>query len=250
MFAGGAKAVGHVPPVCDLAYNLQTLHTQTRPGEPTMSCCQLDVYEREFDAKEADVELRLYLERGPRQATRMLLDVLEAQGITNASLLDVGGGVGVIQHELIRMGVVSRAVDVDVSTAYMNAARQEAERRQHADKVTYLHGDFVALAPQIEPADIVTLDRVICCYPDMQTLVGLSVERARRFYALVFPRGGWWMRVSSRVLNLVMPVLGLPLPFYIHRTSAVDAIVQGHRFELLFHRKTALWQALIYRRAM
>jgi hypothetical protein len=214
-----------------------------------MNCCQLDDYEREFDAKEADTELRLYLERGPRRATRMLLDVLKAQGITQASLLDIGGGVGVIQHELIGAGVVSRAVDVDASTAYLNVARREAERHQHAGQVTYLHGDFVGLAPQIEPADIVTLDRVICCYPDMATLVGRSVERARRFYALVFPRGGWWMRAGSKLFNLALPVLGMSLPLYIHRTPAVDAIVREHGFELLFHRKTALWQTIVYRRA-
>jgi magnesium-protoporphyrin O-methyltransferase len=214
-----------------------------------MNCCQLDAYEREFDAKEADTELRMYLERGPRRATRMLIKVLEAQGISRASLLDIGGGVGVIQHELIQAGVVSRAVDVDASTAYLNTARQEAERRQHAGQVTYLHGDFVELASQIEPADIVTLDRVICCYPDMETLVGLSLERARRFYALVFPRGEWWMRLGGRLFNLALPVLGMVVPLYIHRTAAVDAVVRGHGFERLFHGKTTIWQAIVYRRA-
>ena len=213
-----------------------------------MNCCQLDIYEREFDAEEAEVELRLYHRSGPRRATRMLLDVLKTQSITHTSLLDVGGGVGVIQHELIGAGVVSQAVDVDASTAYLNMARQESERRQQASRVTYLHGDFVELAAQIEPADIVTLDRVICCYPDRETLVGLSVERARRFYALVFPRSGWWMRAGGRLLNLARPVVGLTVPLYIHPTPAVDALVQGHGFERLFHGKTAIWQTIVYRR--
>jgi hypothetical protein len=235
-----------VPTVCGLSYNLHTLHTQAISGESIMNCCQLDVYEREFDAREAGTELRLYLEHGPRQATRMLLDALKAQNITQASLLDIGGGVGVIQHELIGAGVVRRAVDVDASTAYLNVARQEAERRQYASQITYLHGDFVGLAPQIEPADIVTLDRVICCYPDMATLVEQSVEHARRFYALVFPRCGWWMRAGSKLFNLALPVLGMSLPLYIHRTPAVDAIVREHGFERLFHGKTAIWQTLVY----
>jgi magnesium-protoporphyrin O-methyltransferase len=212
-------------------------------------CCSLDLYEQHFNDQDADDELRAYRERGPARTTRLLLDTITAQGLTGASLLDIGGGIGAIQHELIGAGVVSRAVDVDASTAYLRTAREEAERRGHADQITFSHGDFVALADQIEPADIVTLDRVICCYPDMEALVRLSVERARRVYALVYPRGGWWVRAASRVVNLGLRLAGRPLPIYIHPTQAVNAIITAGGFRPLAYQRLVFWQVVVYGRA-
>ncbi|UCC73007.1 MAG: methyltransferase domain-containing protein [Gemmatimonadota bacterium] len=79
-----------------------------------------------------------------------------------ATLLDIGGGVGVIQHELLDAGARG-ATGVEAVPRYLAAARGEAERRGHAERVDLVLGDFVELAGAIEPADMVTLDRVICC---------------------------------------------------------------------------------------
>jgi 23S rRNA G2069 N7-methylase RlmK/C1962 C5-methylase RlmI len=49
-----------------------------------------------------------------------------------ASSLNIGGGVGAIYHQLLASGART-AVHVDVSPGYLNAAREEAERRGHAD---------------------------------------------------------------------------------------------------------------------
>jgi magnesium-protoporphyrin O-methyltransferase len=89
------------------------------------------------------------------------------------TLLDIGGGLGGIQHALLAGGVV-QATYVDASSAYMKAAREEAIRREIDEQITFLHGDFVDLAEEIPSAEIVTLDRVVCCYDDMQALVRLS----------------------------------------------------------------------------
>ena len=117
----------------------------------------------------------------------MLLDAIRAEGVDGASLLDVGGGVGVVQHELLAAGV-SSAVSVDASSAYLAVAKEEAERRGHADRLEQHHGNFVDVAPQIGQADIVTLDKVICCYHDVEQLVRLSSAKAKRVYAVVYPR--------------------------------------------------------------
>ena len=91
--------------------------------------------------------------------------------------------MGAVQHELINAGV-QQVTSVEASSAYLNAAKEEAQRRRLADHVSYYHGNFADLASDIAPADIVTLDRVICCYHDMEKLVGLSAARARK---LVWP---------------------------------------------------------------
>lgn len=103
------------------------------------------------------------------------------------SLLDIGGGIGVIQHELRAAGVTG-ITGVDASRAYLAMAREEAERRGYAGDARYVYGDFVALADGIAPADIVTLDRVVCCYPDMAALMDSAAAKAGRFLGLVYPR--------------------------------------------------------------
>ncbi len=128
-----------------------------------MSNCHCRGAETLFDAKVATKELRQYRRRGPRKTTRFLLDALEAAGVAGRTLLDIGGGVGVIQHELLRAGV-TEASGVEASAAYLAAAREEAARQGHADRLRLSHGNFVELAPTLPPADVVTLDRVVCTY--------------------------------------------------------------------------------------
>ena len=102
------------------------------------------------------------------------------------TLLDIGGGIGTIQLELLSAGA-SEAISVEASTAHMEAGQEEARRQGSRDRVRHRHGDFVELAPDIAPVDIVTLDKVICFYDDMQNLVGLSSARAGKFVSHPVP---------------------------------------------------------------
>ncbi len=113
-----------------------------------------------FDRRMAARQLEQYRRRGPLRSTRLLLEALKAQGVEGLTLLDIGGGVGAVQHELLKAGA-AKAVSVDAASAYLEVAKHESERRGLAERVTYHHGDFVALAESLEPADVVTLDRVI-----------------------------------------------------------------------------------------
>ena len=214
-----------------------------------MKCCsQCDGIERLFDSRLAADELKEYRKNGPADTTRMLIDTLKQQGVTGLSLLDIGGGVGAIQHHLAQAGA-SHVTHVDASTAYLGAAQEEAKRLGHFDRVTYQHGDFVALAPQIEPADIVTLDRVICCYPDMAALVGLSAARAKRFYGLVFPQDALWMKLARGPFNAFFWLQRNPFRFFVHPTAAVEAVIQQAGLKPLWTQRAGLlWQVRVYAR--
>jgi hypothetical protein len=205
-----------------------------------MDCCQCKGIETLFNEKEAENKLKAYRKDGPARTTRMLLDALKAGGIKGMTLLDMGGGVGAVQHELLRTGL-GRATPIDASSAYVRAAQDEAERQGHADRVSYHHGNFVDLAPQITPADIVTLDRVICCYNDMQALVGLSVAKAGMLYGLVYPRDTWWMRAAISVGNLYFRAVRNPSRTFIHPTQAVDALVRSKGFQQRFYKTSGPW---------
>src|SRR5512147_1748560 len=132
-----------------------------------MNCCQCQGIENVFSQEHAVKELKHYRSAGPARTTRMLTEAIKALGVAGLSLLDIGGGVGAVQHALLEAGV-QKVTDVDASSAYLNAAKEEAERRGYAESANFRHGNFVDLATNIAPADIVTLDRVICCYNDMQ----------------------------------------------------------------------------------
>jgi hypothetical protein len=211
------------------------------------SCCCQGVDEM-FGERTARHDLRRYRKRGPSRPTRMLLDAIRGEDIERASVLDIGGGIGAIQQELLDAGA-DHATSVEASAAYLRAAREEAERRGTADRVSYHAGDFVALADGIEPADVVTLDRVICCYPDMEALVGRSADRARRVYGLVYPRDRWWVRLGFRATNLGMRIARRAFRAHVHRTSAVDAVARERGLTPRLQRGVGpVWQVALYTR--
>ncbi len=209
-----------------------------------MDCC---AYDRQFNARHAEDDLREYRRDGPTGLTRALIEALSSGGIEGKSVLEIGGGVGAVHHELLRAGA-DAAVDVDASRAYISAAREESERQGHADRVEYKVGDFVALADIVEPADVVALDRVICCYSDMSSLVDRSAALAKGRYGLVYPRYTWLGRIAIATINLGFRLSRSPFRSYLHRTADVDAIVAAHGLVPSLHRTTLIWQLAVYER--
>ncbi|HEV2235648.1 MAG TPA: methyltransferase domain-containing protein, partial [Ktedonobacterales bacterium] len=188
---------------------------------------------------------------GPDKTTRALVsairDTLGAAGVTGATVLDIGGGLGAIQLELLAMGAGS-ATSVDASPAYVAAATEEAAQRGYAERITHRAANFVEVAPEVAPADIVTLERVICCYRDMPGLVGASAARAQRMYGLVYPRDTWWLRGGRQVLNFTLWATRGAFRFYVHPTAAVEAVVLQHGLARAFARNVGIWQVVVFTR--
>jgi magnesium-protoporphyrin O-methyltransferase len=159
----------------------------------------------------------------------------------------VGGGIGMIQIELLRAGA-SAAASVEASSAYLQAAREQAAAAGLGDRITYMHGDFVSLAATLPDADIVTLDRVICCYDDVRALVSLSASKAVRFYAAVYPRSTWWARVPVFVENLLCRLRHSPFRAFIHPSELVDRLIREAGLRLVHQRNTFIWQVVVYAR--
>jgi 2-polyprenyl-3-methyl-5-hydroxy-6-metoxy-1,4-benzoquinol methylase len=167
-----------------------------------------------------------------------------ADGLT---VLDIGAGVGAVHLELLKAGA-AHATDVDGSPAYVEVARGEAARLGVADRVSHVTGDFVELAGQIEPADVVALDRVVCCYPDMRALVRLSAERTRRRYGLVYPRDAWWIRAGTGLANGLARLFRRRTRIWIHRTRDVESIVAEAGLAPAFRRQGIFWQVAVFER--
>ncbi len=179
----------------------------------------------------------------------MLVDAIANEGIEGRSFLDIGGGVGVIHHEFMAAGA-SSGLGADASASYTEAARSEATSRGYLDRMTYRDGDFVDLAPDIPDADIVTLDRVICCYDDMPALVDASATHARQVYGLVFPRDERrHVLIGIALINLVQRIRRRPFRVFIHPRAEVERRLTDLGFQRVFRSTSFIWQVLVFTRA-
>jgi magnesium-protoporphyrin O-methyltransferase len=200
-----------------------------------------------FDRRTAESDIERYRRHGPDETTRLLLDMIRERGVQAATVLDIGGGVGVIDHELLKAGA-GHATMVDASAPSLEAARNEARRRGHLDRVEFMDGDFVSRAAAIDPADIVTLDRVVCCYPDARALIGRSAAKARRLYGLVHPVDRWWTRLVATLGNLGYRLFRNPYRIHVHRQRLIDELVEDAGLRSVDIGEGWFWRTAVYRR--
>ncbi len=212
-----------------------------------MSCKQCVGIEQQFDQKKVTKELQRYRDKGPTEVTQLLIDALIAENVSEMTLLDIGGGIGDIPYELLVAGV-SSCINVEASTAYIEAAKEEAERQELAGRMEFLYGDFVNLAANIPQCDIVTLDGVICCYHDVEGLVEKSSELAKRLYGLIYPLNNWKAKFLGKWYNLSYRLRRSSFHFFVHPTKVVEEIVQKKGFERCFYKEKGMWQIVVWRR--
>jgi hypothetical protein len=201
-----------------------------------------------YDQKRATTELRKYREQGAIPSTRALIEALKAEGVEGATLLDIGGGIGAIQHELLDAGA-TRATCVEASAAYLDTAREEGQRRGHDGRVSYLHGDFVDLADLVPPAEIVTLDRVINVYRGWERLARLAAGRAERLFGLVYPRDTRVVRLIIVAMNLSLRLQRKPVRAFLRPGDAIARIARENGLTPhVAHDVGPAWKVVVFRR--
>jgi magnesium-protoporphyrin O-methyltransferase len=161
--------------------------------------------------------------------------------------LDIGGGIGAIHHELLE-DVAQTATHVDASSAYLKEARAEAARRGHGERVMFVHADFTDAAPNIPPADIVTLDRVVCCYPDFRGLLKAAADHSRKALALTYPRETWYLRIFLKAANFFQRLRRDPFRVFIHPVAEMDSLIKAEGFERIALRRLLVWEMALYQK--
>jgi magnesium-protoporphyrin O-methyltransferase len=212
-----------------------------------LDACGCDGFASIFDAAQAERDRERYRRAGPDRTTRILLDKIRPYAGRGSTLLDVGGGIGVIDHELLRGGL-GHAVLVDASPAYLAVARQLARETNGLDRIDLVQGDFVRLAPEVDAADVVTLDRVVCCYPDVDRLIGSAADRTRAVLGLVLPRDRWLIRLGLRIQNLWFRLRGKAYRAYAHPNRRVDELSAAAGLRPRAEGGTFWWRVVIYDR--
>jgi magnesium-protoporphyrin O-methyltransferase len=197
-----------------------------------------------FDKKAAKRELKRYLKKGPSKTTIMLLDAVNKVGVQGLTFLDIGGGIGAIQHVLLKWGALN-GISIEASSAYIDLLKDEIDL---TEKVVFKHGDFTTIASDLDSADIVTLDKVICCYDDMDELVGLSSKLAQKIYAVVYPRDNWWTKLLLPIINFYPKIKGSSFRVFIHPTKQVEDIIIRNGLKRNYYNKRLFWQVAIFTR--
>lgn len=210
-----------------------------------LNCSRCEGIEEQFGRKTAERELRRYRRKGPHRSTQFLIEMLRPYASRSSNLLDVGGGVGAIHHALLDEGV-TRAIQVDVSAAYLRVAEEESNVRRHAARVQLIHGDLVQMAADVPEADLVTLDRVICCYPDLAGLLGTAADKALVALGAVYPRDNWWMRVAVKGMNGALRVRRSAFRVFVHPAASVEGVLRARGFERVGVKRTVVWEIALY----
>lgn len=207
-------------------------------------CCAIDEY---FGARVAHRELAHYRRGAMAPSTRSLISAIAERGVASQTVLDVGGGIGSVAFELLRAGA-KHATLVDASSAYAAAADQEARRQGLTERLSIAHGDFVELAQQLPPADVTTLDKVVCCYPDMERLIETSAASTRRVYGLVYPREAWWTRAAVAAQNAIRRLRRNTFRVYVHSNAAIETTIRRAGLSLLRRQRGLVWVVDLYER--
>jgi len=213
-----------------------------------MTCCTgYCAAEAQFNRKVAQRDLRRYRRRGADATTRLILAELRRWPLEGWRLLDVGGGIGVISRELADTGVASATI-VEASPAYLEVARREVGTRYGPRPTQFILGDFAVIANTLPDADVVTLDRVVCCYPDAEALLRQAAGRARQLLAFTYPRDRWYVRTLIVLENLWLRLTGKKFRAFVHAPERMAAVLEAAGVVRATRRETLVWTLDLYRR--
>ena len=209
------------------------------------SCCEIT--DNAFSEEEAKADAKYYRKRGPANQTKLILEAVRSLGLKDATLLDIGGGIGTIHHELLN-DVAREATHVDASSAYLKEAKEETARHGNTERVKFIHADFTDVASDLPQVDIVTLDRVVCCYPDFRSLLKAAADHSRSALALTYPRETWYMRIGFNIINFFQRLRKDPFRAFLHSIADMESLLKKQGFTKTSVRRLFIWEMSLYQR--
>lgn len=206
-----------------------------------MSCCSAKGCDEFFTDRVAHRDADRYRSKGLDKNARRLVDTVRRRGIDGGTVLEVGGGIGAIQLELLQAGA-ARTENIELSTAYEPYAAELLRTSGLEGRVERRLLDFADTAEAVDAADVVVLHKVVCCYPDYEALVGAAAAHAKRQLVLTYPRRSWWTRFGFTAANLLERVRRKSFRAYVHPPAAMIAVARAHGLELTTSHRGPLWE--------
>jgi 16S rRNA G966 N2-methylase RsmD len=212
-------------------------------------CCSPKGYRWMFSEQSARADAKRYRRSGLDSTSGRIVAYLKQRGVEGRTLLEVGGGVGAIQIELLKAGV-ARAVSVELTPTYEQAAGELLQEAGLENRVERKVMDFAESAGEIEAADIVIMNRVICCYPYMPALAGAAADHAREVLVMSFPKETWWTRAFLMLGNIGLRIARRHFQVFVHPPAKILAETERHGLHPALDRPGLFWQITAVQRAV
>jgi Methyltransferase domain len=205
------------------------------------SCCNARGCDDFFTPRMARRAAERYRTNGVDKTAERMLAFLEEHGIEGATVVEIGGGVGEMQIELLKRGA-ARTLNLELSPGYddeaMRLVREAAlegrtERRLH---------DVATDPLGVEPADVVVLHRVVCCYPDYERLLGAAADHARRLLVFSYPPRNVVSRLLLGTQNLLFRLRRREFRTFAHPPTQMLGVVEERGLRLAYAHRPVVWQ--------
>jgi 2-polyprenyl-3-methyl-5-hydroxy-6-metoxy-1,4-benzoquinol methylase len=213
-----------------------------------VSCCPPKGYTKLFSKRAARRDAKRYRRGGLDDTAQQMVAFLRERGLAGASVLEIGGGVGAIQLELLKAGA-ARTTNLELSPEYEQVARELAHEQGVEERVERRLGDVVQEPGLAGEADAVVMHRVVCCYPDFDALVGAASERAKRYLVLSFPRPRALIRAWFSVVNIGARLLRWEYRTWVHPPQALIEAAERRGLRLASESSGRIWQVALLERA-
>jgi 2-polyprenyl-3-methyl-5-hydroxy-6-metoxy-1,4-benzoquinol methylase len=205
-------------------------------------CCDPRRYEDVFGERFARKVARHYRRKGLGRTERRMLAFLEGQGLQGATVLEIGGGLGELQVEMLRRGA-AHATNLELAGTYEAEARRLLDEQGLTDRVTRRLGvDIARDGDEVEPADIVVLHRVVCCYPDYERLLAAAAEHARRLLVFSYPSHSVLARMVLGAENLSFRMRRLRFRVFAHPPDRMLSVLREHGLRPTVVHRGMAWQ--------
>lgn len=203
-------------------------------------CCDPRGCDQFFGTRFARRMADRYRKRGLDRPGRRMVEFLERRGIEGATVLEVGGGVGEIQLELLERGA-ARTVNLELSEAYEPDARRLLREAGVEDRVQRRLHDIAVDPAGVEPVDVVVLHRVVCCYPDYERLLAAVASHARRLVVFSHPPRNAASRLVLATQNLVLRLMRREFRTFAHPPAAMLRALEERGLRPTFAHRGMVW---------
>ena len=210
-------------------------------------CCSPKGYRWVFSERMAVHDANRYRRKGLDGTSRRIFELVRAQGVEGRTVLEVGGGVGAIQIELLKAGA-ARTVSVELTPTYEDVAKHLLDEAGLSDRAERKVMDFAQSGGEVGDADVVIMNRVICCYPYVARLVGAAADHARQLLVMSYPKRAWWTRLGLGIANLALWATRREFHIFVHEPKEIIATSERHGLKLLFDKRGFLWTVSELRR--
>ncbi|MGD2060047.1 MAG: SAM-dependent methyltransferase [Acidimicrobiia bacterium] len=208
-------------------------------------CCDPVPYRRFFNRREASRRLRNYRRRGLDAMASGMVEYITGRGVAGRSILEIGGGVGDLQVELLKAGAAN-AVNVELSAGYEEAAAELMHSEGMTGRSRREIGDFVARQDLVESADIVVLNRVVCCYPWMDQMMTAAVSKTGWLLGIAVPRDRAMSRVFVGVGNWLNRVRSCGFQAFVHPIGDMERLAERGGLEIVYRDRDLFWEAMVF----